>query len=64
MTVIIKEKAVLVYTGKTWVNLAQSQTITQTGDDRIVIAWASGKIQGFDRAESQQILKALEEMTK
>lgn len=63
VTVIIKEKAVFVYTGKQWLNLAQAQSITLS-EERAIITWVGGKFQGFSREESQQIIKALEELRK
>ncbi len=62
MTLIIKEKAIFCYTGKQWINLAQSRTISPNGD-RVSILWEDGKIQGFDPVESKAILKVLKEIT-
>lgn len=62
MTLIIKEKALFVNIGNHWLNLAQARAIS-FNEERAMIQWADGKLQGFNLTDAQKILQCLEEYT-
>jgi hypothetical protein len=64
MTIIVKEKAVFVNIGNHWLNLAHAQSISISENNKVVILWANGKLQGYGPQESQKIIECLEGYSK